>query len=329
MSDNTQLDQLDTMSDDELSKLDLESLMSEGTSETEETPSSEEQDKPTEEDDSQESTNTQAEEEVDYKAFYERMRQPFKANGKDYSIASADEAVQLMQMGANYHKKMQSIKPHTKLIKTLEKNGLTDENELAYLLDLRNKNPEAIAKLLKESELDTFEIEDKYNENYAPSVPQVTEGELLLEEILDSIRDTPSYERTLTVAGSQWDETSRQEIANNPTILRGLNDHIYSGIYDVIATEVERQRMLGNLQGVNDITAYKQVGDWLNSQGVFNAPNQQQQQVPPQHNQAEDQRNQRRASASAPNTGSAPQQSTTFDPAKLSDEEVLKLLAKY
>ena len=44
---------------------------------------------------------------VDYKALYEQVTAPFKANGKTISIQSVEEATQLMQMGANYTKKMQ------------------------------------------------------------------------------------------------------------------------------------------------------------------------------------------------------------------------------
>ena len=38
---------------------------------------------------------------VDYKAEYERLLKPFKANGRDVSVASVDDALSLMQMGAN------------------------------------------------------------------------------------------------------------------------------------------------------------------------------------------------------------------------------------
>ena len=63
---------------------------------------------------------------IDYKAEYERLTQSFKANGKEIAVANVDEAISLMQMGANYNKKMAALKPNLKLLKLLENNKLLD-----------------------------------------------------------------------------------------------------------------------------------------------------------------------------------------------------------
>ena len=60
---------------------------------------------------------------TDYKAFHDKMMAPFVANGKTIQLQSVDEAIQLMQMGANYTRKMQSIAPHRKVLMMLEKMG--------------------------------------------------------------------------------------------------------------------------------------------------------------------------------------------------------------
>ena len=86
----------------------------------------------------------------DYKAEYQRLLAPFKANGKDIQVTSVDEALTLMQMGANYNKKMAALKPNLKVLKLLDTHGLLDENELNFLIDLKEKNPKAIMKLVKD-----------------------------------------------------------------------------------------------------------------------------------------------------------------------------------
>ena len=58
--------------------------------------------------------------ELDYKAEYEKLLKPFKANGRDIQVGSVDDAIALMQMGANYNKKMAALKPNMKLLKMLE-----------------------------------------------------------------------------------------------------------------------------------------------------------------------------------------------------------------
>lgn len=55
-------------------------------------------------------------------------------------LRDSSEAVQLMQKGANYTRKMQDIAPHRKVLLMLENNGLLDEGKLSYLIDLEKKN---------------------------------------------------------------------------------------------------------------------------------------------------------------------------------------------
>ena len=58
---------------------------------------------------------------VDYEAEYKKLMTPFKANGVDMQIQSIDDAIQLMQMGAGFHKKMSALKPAMRQMKLLEK----------------------------------------------------------------------------------------------------------------------------------------------------------------------------------------------------------------
>lgn len=330
---DVQLGHLDNLSDDELSQLDLENLLEQksedtevqDTSNDEVNPETEEATEELSDDVSEQGDNEEPEKEIDYKAFYEKLNQPFKANGRDLQIRSPEEAIQLMQMGANYHKKMESLKPKTKVLKVLEKHDLLDEQKLAYLIDLNNKNPEAVAKLVQESGIDALDLEDKVNPNYSPHIPTVSDTELELDSVLDELRDSPSYSRTLDIAGNQWDISSRTEIASNPHILRGLNEHVYLGIYDIINTEVDRQRMLGNLKGMTDIQAYKAVGDYLNNQGAFNYLNQENNYTQ-QSNQVNEQINERRKAAATPNASATKETTLNIDPLKMSDEEILRLV---
>ncbi len=68
----------------------------------------------------------------DYKALYEKVMAPLKANGKTIDIKSPEELIQLAQMGANYTRKMQAIAPHRKVLLMLENNGLLDEGKLCF-----------------------------------------------------------------------------------------------------------------------------------------------------------------------------------------------------
>ena len=207
--------------------------------------------------------------EIDYKAEYERLTKPFKANGKEIAVANVEEAISLMQMGANYNKKMAALKPNLKLLKLLENNKLLDEGKLSYLIDLDKKNPEAITKLLKESGIDPLDVDLEKDSEYKPNTYTVDDRELELDEVLANLQDTPTYRDTLDIVGNKWDGPSKQIVADNPQLLTLINDHVARGIYAVISKEVERERLFGRLNNVSDIEAYKIVGDSIEAKGGF------------------------------------------------------------
>jgi len=204
---------------------------------------------------------------IDYKAEYEKLMAPFKANGQDMQIKNSTDAVRLWQMGLNYHKKMADLKPMLKINKLLEQNDLLDVEQINYLIDLKNKNPEAITKLLKDSSIDPLDINVKEDSNYVPTRRNVTDTEIDLDSVLDDIRDTPSYEKTLNVVTKVWDDSSRAVISQQPHIISIINGQMEDGTYDKVMGEVTYQRSLGNLRGINDFEAYKQMGDMLNTAG--------------------------------------------------------------
>lgn len=199
-----------------------------------------------------------------------RLYAPFKANGREMQVNDVDEAISLMQMGANYTKKMAALKPNLKLLKLLENNGLLDENKLSFLIDLDKKSPEAIKQLVKDSGIDPLDLEGEKVGAYKPNTYTVDERELALDAVLDDIQGTPTYARTIDLVSNKWDAPSKQVIADNPQLLKVLNDHMASGHFDLISKEIDRERTFGRLAGLSDIEAYRNVGDALAAAGKFN-----------------------------------------------------------
>lgn len=274
------------------------------------------------------------EEEIDYKAEYARLTAPFRANGKEMQVKNVDEAIQLMQMGANYNRKMAALKPHLKILKMLENQQLLDENKLSFLIDLDKKNPEAIKKLIKDSGLDPLELTTNEASEYRPGTYTVHDQEIELDQVLEEIQDTPSYARTLDLVSNKWDTASKQVLAQYPQLLKVINDHVASGIYDIISRELERERAFGRLQGLSDIEAYRQVGDAIHARGGFNHLVQSKATTPPAPAvkvvtpapKGEDAavRNKRRAAAPARATPAPNTPAAEFNPLALSDEEFMK-----
>lgn len=267
---------------------------------------------------------------IDYKAEYEKLMAPFKANGTEITPQSAEDLTKLAQMGANYHKKMAGLKPNLKILKLLENNDLLDTTKLNFLIDLNSKNPDAITKLLKDSDIDPLDVDTKEESTYTPTARTVSDTEVELDSVLEAIQDTPSYIQTLNVVTKQWDEQSRRVVANNPHIISTINAQITDGVYEKVASALAYSRSLGEFQGVSDLEAYQATGDRLFKEGKLGgAPAQQEvpaAKVKPKVDSVQEaERKKRKKAAGSTRTVSGTSSEATFDPLALSDEDFDKI----
>ena len=270
--------------------------------------------------------------EIDYKTEYDELFKPFKANGRDMQIESIEEARTLMQMGANYNKKMAALKPNLKLMKLLENNDLLDQNKLSFLIDLNKKDPEAIKKFIADSGIDPLDIDTNQKANYQPKAYNVSDAEIELDSVLADIKDTATFSRTMDIIGNKWDEASQGAVVKEPELIRVINEQVDSGLYDRIMSAVERERVLGKLNGLSDIQAYYQVGQQITAkEAQAKQPSQSISKSQPNIvNKATNTVDPKLASRkkAASSTKSAPRaKQEDFNPLSMSDEEFSKLVA--
>jgi hypothetical protein len=213
--------------------------------------------------------DTQETIEPDYKSAYEKVTAPFKANGVDMQVKNPDDIVRLMQMGANYQKKMSQLKPNLKLIKMLENNELLDEAKLNNLIDLSKKDPQAITKLIKESTVDPLEIDPEATVNYQPNNYSITDKEYNLDRILDDIKDTPTFNKTIDVLTKEWDPESRSTISDQPEIIAIVNEHMLSGVFEQVHSKMQQEKILGKLQNIPDVEAYRQTAEYMHKNNIL------------------------------------------------------------
>lgn len=215
--------------------------------------------------------NTSPAGEVDHKAAYDQIMAPFKANGKTMQVKSVEEAIQLMQMGANYTRKMQELQPHRKTLLMLENNGLLDEGKLSFLIDLDKKNPEAIKKLLQDAKINPLEVDMEKESTYQEGNHKVSDQEAQFRLVLDELNSNPVGRETLQTINSTWDQASKEVLWTQPEVMNTINAQRENGVYARISAEVERRRTLGQIQvGVPFLEAYRVVGDELHKAGAFN-----------------------------------------------------------
>lgn len=210
-----------------------------------------------------------------YEDAYNQVTAPFKANGATMQVKSPEDIVRLMQMGAGAQKQMAKLKPNLKLIKMLENNNLLDERRLNNLIDLSKNDSKAIAKLVKDSGVDPDEIDIENAGTYQPNNYTVTDSEYELDQVLDSIKHTDTFDKTIDLLTSEWDDKSKTFVSENPNVIKVINDHMLNGVYDKVNAIMQQDKALGKLSGVSDVDAYKQIIDMLASNGELIDGNQQ------------------------------------------------------
>jgi hypothetical protein len=215
-------------------------------------------------------TEPEAKVNPEYEAFYKKVMTPFKANGKTVQLNSVEEVVQLMQMGANYTKKMQSIQQNKKYLIMLENNGLLDESKLSFLIDLDKKNPEAIKKLMKDAKIDPVDVDPADGVNYQGGAHAVTDQEAALASAIDEVSSSPEGKATLQSIHTTWDASSKKVLFDDPSLLAIIHSQHENGIYAKIVNEMERRKTFGQLApNAPFLQAYKMVGDDMNAKGAF------------------------------------------------------------
>ena len=206
-----------------------------------------------------------------YEDFFKQVMAPFKADGKTVELKTPEEAIQLMKMGANYTRKMQELQPQRKLLLMLENNGL-DEGKLSYLIDLDKKDPKAILKLVKDAGIDPLDLDVSVDPAYQAGNHTVSDAESNFRSVLDTLSSSTEGKETLRVINSTWDQASKELLWKDAEAMNTIHQQRESGVYDLISTEVERQKTLGTIPaGTSFMQAYQAVGNHMVSNGGFDS----------------------------------------------------------
>jgi len=271
-------------------------------------------------------TNNPETQEVNYREFYEQMTKPFKANGREIQITKPEDMISLAQKGLNYVKNMTELKPIKQLNALLNQHGITQE-DLGLLIELKQKKPEAIAKIVKESGVDIYGLDVDEADKYVPNAPQAPHINEALEATLEELKvSSPVFNQTIQVVGNQWDDSSRNKIAEHPQLLRIIDAQMADGTFAKIDSVVQYERALGRLVGLSDLEAYVEVERRLQQVGSQPTPVVVASQQPVETRQQQQVNNQRK-SAAPPRVVKETVVNQPINSPALSDDEFLKQLA--
>ena len=190
---------------------------------------------------------------IDYEQAYKRIFSPFKANGKEITPRTVDDVISLMQMGANYTKKMQVMAPMRKIVESLNAAKITEE-DLNFLIDLHKGDKEAIKQLLKKNELEAIDL-DLEEIKYKPNKKNIASDEdVAFSETISEISD--SLPQIQEILNSKWDAESKKLLLNDPRAMVALHEEIQMGRFDKVQQRLELEKTFGRYKGVPDVQAY-------------------------------------------------------------------------
>ena len=200
-----------------------------------------------------------------------------KANGKEFEM-TLDELKQTASKGMDYLKKTTALKPYRTMIAAMEENKVSPE-DINLLIDLKKGNKEAIAKLIKENEVDVYDLPEA--NDYIPREYRQSEAALDVKEVLSTISKDAEFSRTSEIYAA-FDEQTKAFLNEDPSRIAGLHNDVKTGVFDKVLPLAEKKAMI---DGYNApfLQYYLQAG-----QEILNANNrpiqtEQKQYVPPEN----------------------------------------------
>lgn len=181
--------------------------------------------------------------------FIKQVTSEFTANGRQVRVEKPEDIVRLMQMGMNYNKKMEAIKPNMGLIKTLKEHGLDNPETLQFLIDLKKHDKTAIAKLLKDAEVDTYDLPDLEETPYTSQTAIISNQQAEFESVLADLNQLPKGTDLIQSLGriETWDDNSLEFFRTQPEALYHLYNDKNSGLYDEVLRVIDVDKSLGRI----------------------------------------------------------------------------------
>ena len=200
-----------------------------------------------------------------------------KANGKEFEM-TLDELKQTASKGMDYLKKTTALKPYRTMIAAMEENKVSPE-DINLLIDLKKGNKEAIAKLIKENEVDVYDLPEA--NDYKPQEYRQSETALEMKEVLSTISKDAEFSRTSEIYAA-FDDQTKAFLNEDPSRIVGLHNDVKTGVFDKVLPLAEKKAMI---DGYNApfLQYYLQAGQEILNGNNRPIQTEQKQYVPPEN----------------------------------------------
>ena len=200
--------------------------------------------------DEEEETDTTEEEDSD--SIDETETYSITIGGQEVSL-TLEEMKLFAQKGGDYTRKTQDLAKSRADIELMTEKNLSHE-DLVMLADIKNGNKEALAKLANNAGIDPLDVEDT-----SSYVPEVTERNFELEDVISGIRDDSVNGSTIDGWISALPQGVKKVLAEQPAVLKGLHIDTINGVSKDIMPEVIKQLAIN--PNADFVDMYQAVGN--------------------------------------------------------------------
>jgi hypothetical protein len=187
-----------------------------------------------------------------------------KASGIERTVRDPEHLKTLVRIGFSANENNRKIKPYLKQLKSLEQAGVSlEDDNLNFLVDVMSGNKDAIKELVtKRLNMNEDEVQSWYDSEeptaYVPNNHVISDSRFQLQEILEDIKTTPSYDKTIGFLNT-IDDDGKVLVSESPELVKLLNDDVENGIFDKAMDEAQFRMDRGLLPKQSILRSYIQV----------------------------------------------------------------------
>ena len=176
-------------------------------------------------------------------------RHKVKANGTSYEFTNEEMLEKFPSVFAkaeNYTKKTQELAKDRSTLNVLKENKFSSD-DINLMVDVFRGDRDAIREILSRNEMDTVDLEaDETDIGYIPNEYHKNTNETEIDTVLNSMKKGKSFDDTIDILHSGWDEESRNILKNDPHSIPVLQEAIESGEFERINTIAQRNKITDN-----------------------------------------------------------------------------------
>lgn len=176
----------------------------------------------------------------------------FEIAGQKIILNSEAELKAMLSKGAESLSKQDDS---LSLEKTIIEQGKITADDLKLLIDAKNGDAKALAKLAKNSKIDILEVEADDDEKYVPTFQPTIISDT--EKVAREIANDTEHAEVFTKIASGLPVDFKQAIMSNANDLKAFSEHIKSGLAQQIIPEAMKRTFT---EGISFSDAYVKVG---------------------------------------------------------------------